>query len=80
MISLIYVVVKMTKKTEKVEVIHQSETLNSANRALNRHLGESNEQVVNHTEVKDDEEFGRGSLVKTRNPFEDEYFYATGKI
>ena len=72
----VWVVVKLRRGN--ATTIWQGKTSHGANSALFKHINESGERIITHHSEND--EFGKGQSVVTRDATQGETFYTTGKL
>lgn len=77
MLLLTWVVVKLNK-VKRAETIWQGKSERSARTAMHNHIKEAGEKPIKAW--REDDEFGKGESIITKNKYDDETFYTTGDI
>lgn len=73
----VWVVVKKTK-SGRTETMWQGKTQSGARKAMHKHIKESGERPIGAWQEND--EFGKGDSIRTKNKYDDETFYTTGEV
>lgn len=73
----VWVVVKKTK-SNRTETIWQGKSQVGARKAMHNHIKESGEKPIKAWPEND--EFGKGDSIITKNKYDDETFYTSGEV
>lgn len=73
----VWIVVKKMK-SGRTEKVWQGKSQSGAKRAMHKHIKEAGEKPIKAWQ--EDDEFGKGESIITKNKYDDETFYTSGEI